>query len=129
MKIYSKVFIIFFSSTLFFISCNPSSTANFLSETEYEGFKDNIILFGRILDKITNEPLVGANVTLIDYKLGAATDIYGNYLIKYIPPGTYNIEVRFIGYQDLSLSDIKLDSNKRYLIDFNLQPELIDVWD
>jgi len=110
-------FVIFVAS-----GCNPSSTANFLfSGINYDNISKNTILFGRIVDKKTNEPLIGANVVLTGYKLGAATDFYGNYVIKNIPPGTYNIKASYVGYERSLLPDIKLDSNKIYLIDFELQ--------
>jgi len=69
------------------LSFNPASTANFLFDGE-NNLKpnDNVILFGRVVDKDTNEPIAGANITLIDYEnlkeFGSATDIFGNYLIK-----------------------------------------------
>ena len=108
--------------SLLIIGCNPTSTANILFDgTNIDRSNNNALLFGRVVDKDTNEPLVGANVTLKDYNIGAATDVYGNYLIKNISPGIYTVKVTYIGYESLILSDIKLESNKRYLTDFELQ--------
>jgi hypothetical protein len=127
MKNYSNIYIIFFASSflsLLIIGCNPTSTANILFDgTNNDRSNNNTLLFGRVVDKDTNEPLVGANVTLKDYNIGSATDIYGNYLIKDIPPGIYNVKGTYVGYKVLNLSDIKLDNKKRYLIDFELQLE------
>ena len=107
---------------LLIIGCNPTSTANILFEgTNFDRSNNNAMLFGRVVDKDTDEPLIGANVTLKDYNIGAATDVYGNYLIKNILPGVYTIKVTYIGYEVLILSDLKLKSKKRYLIDFELQ--------
>ena len=38
-------------------------------------------LSGKIVDAETREPLVGANIILIDTYMGAATDINGSYFI------------------------------------------------
>lgn len=42
---------------------------------------------GRVLDSQTNEPLIGANVSVKGTFLGAATDVDGFYTINNIPPG------------------------------------------
>ena len=120
-----KYLLFFIASSFVFlliIGCNPTSTANILFDgTNIDRSNNNALLFGRVVDKDTNEPLVGANVTLKNYNIGAATDVYGNYLIKDISPGIYTVKVTYIGYESLILSDIKLESNKRYLTDFELQ--------
>ena len=108
--------------SLLIICCNPTSTANILFDgTNIDRSNNNALLFGRVVDKDTNEPLIGANVTLKDYNIGAATDVYGNYLIRDISPGVYTIKITYVGYKALILSDIKLENKKRYLIDFELQ--------
>ena len=131
MKAYSNFYFALFSNLfllVLIIGCNPTSTAYFLYDGKnYDRQNNNALLFGRIVDKDTNAPLVGANVTLNDYRLGAATDIYGNYLIKDIPPGTYRIRAAYIGYEALFISDVNLDTNKIYLIDFKLLSEPIIV--
>ncbi len=111
---YLFFFIVSSFLSLLVICCNPTSTANILFDgTNYDRSNNNALLFGRVVDKDTNEPLVGANVTLKDYNIGSATDVYGNYLIKDIPPGIYTVKVSYIGYKSSILSDIKLDTKKR----------------
>jgi len=112
--------------SLLIIGCNPTSTANILFEgTNIDGSNNNALLLGRVVDKNTNEPIVGATVALKDYNMGSSTDVYGNYLIKDIPPGIYTVKVSYVGYKSSILSDINLETKKRYLIDFELQP---DTW-
>ncbi len=134
MKNYSNIYRMLITSSFLFIiliGCNPTSTANILFKGDGETFdklNDNAMLFGRISDKETNEPLLGAYVSLVDSEYGTACDFYGNYMMKDILPGIYNIEVGFVGYKKLVLSDIKLEINRKYLIDFKLQQEEIDIW-
>ncbi|RME02062.1 MAG: carboxypeptidase-like regulatory domain-containing protein, partial [Calditrichaeota bacterium] len=59
----------------------------------------NGIIVGYVLDDSTQTPLQGANVVLLGTRLGAATDRSGRFQIPGVPPGSYTLEVRFIGYE------------------------------
>ena len=48
---------------------------------------------GKVIDADTKEPLIGANIILLNTNLGAATDIDGNYFILNITPGTYEVKI------------------------------------
>jgi len=61
--------------------------------------KEPASLSGKILDAGTNEPLIGANVTLVGTYKGTSADFDGNYVINGIKPGDYAIKVQFIGYE------------------------------
>ena len=65
-------------------------------------------LSGKIIDKETGEPLIGANIMIEGTVLGAATDVEGNYFILQIPPGTYKVRFSMIGYQTLVMDDVRL---------------------
>ena len=53
---------------------------------------------GRVLDKSTKQPIVGATVVVADSKKGATTDATGFFQINNLEPNTYRIEVSFVGY-------------------------------
>ena len=53
---------------------------------------------GMVSDKTSGEPLPGANVLLDGTSLGAATSVDGNYIIRQVPPGNYNMIIKYIGY-------------------------------
>ncbi|PJA52544.1 MAG: hypothetical protein CO167_08775, partial [Candidatus Marinimicrobia bacterium CG_4_9_14_3_um_filter_48_9] len=42
---------------------------------------------GQIMDALTGEPLIGANVQLENTTIGAATDLDGRYFLRQIKPG------------------------------------------
>src|SRR3990167_9002556 len=46
-------------------------------------------LRGRVTDRESGEPLIGANVTVDGTSLGASSDLNGEYIILSVPPGTY----------------------------------------
>jgi len=57
---------------------------------------------GHVTDAATNGPLPGANVSIDGTAFGAASDRTGDYSIANIPPGTYSLQVSYIGYEDYS---------------------------
>lgn len=63
---------------------------------------------GRIIDKETGEPLVGALVKVVGFSQGGVTDVDGNYTLKKIPSGTYIIEVTYVGYRTLQVKDVQV---------------------
>ena len=50
-------------------------------------FSNSILLLGTpLLTLETNEPIVGANIMLLNTNIGTSTDIDGNYLLLNVPP-------------------------------------------
>ena len=89
-------------------------------------------LKGKLIDRQTKEPLAGANVILIDTRLGAATDLKGNFIIQNIPVGAYSIQFSYIGYETITKTDIIIKSNRTTFIESDLgqstmQTETIEV--
>ena len=59
-------------------------------------------LSGKITDKATQKPLIGADIYLKELKKGANADAQGNYYLKGIPEGNYTIIGSYLGYQTFS---------------------------
>lgn len=87
-------------------------------------------LSGKVVDEVTREPLIGANVILVNTDLGAATDINGNYFILNVTPGTYEVRISYVGYAPLLVQDVRIvagityELNAQLTTDFTL-PEII----
>ncbi len=77
-------------------------------------------LSGKIIDKSARFPLIGVNIYLKGTSFGTSTDLDGNYRIANIPQGSYNVEVSYIGYQRLILTDIRLENGKTTLKNIDL---------
>ena len=60
---------------------------------------DTGTVLGMVRDANTLQPLVGANVMIIDTQLGDATDLEGKFEITGIGVGTRHLQVRMIGYE------------------------------
>lgn len=67
-------------------------------------------LSGRITDT-SGAPLAGASVYISDLKKGSVSDVNGNYQIENIPPGSYVVEIKSLGYKTL-LQNISFNENK-----------------
>lgn len=79
---------------------------------------------GRVFDKSTNEPLLGANVFLQGTSLGSASDLDGMFFIRSVPPGKYTINVSYVGYNTKSV-EVEIAENKILEQDFYLEAKTI----
>ncbi len=80
---------------------------------------------GKVIDETTGEPLIGANVLILNTSIGAATDIDGNFILRYIPAGKRVIRVSYIGYQEQT-QEITLSANEVAQLEFRLSPRTIE---
>lgn len=76
------------------------------------------ILYGRILDGESRQPLEGASVFLRDARLGCTSDPDGWYTLYNVPPGKYRIAVCYLGYEekDLTLTFTEGDTLHRNIL-------------
>ena len=77
-------------------------------------------LTGKIIDKLTHEPIAYANVALfssIDSALvsGTITDDNGQFLMEKLKKGKYSIKMSFIGYQAVITNNVLLQPGTRNL--------------
>lgn len=57
---------------------------------------------GYVKDKTTGEPVLWANIILLETNMGAATDVHGHYVIPHVPKGTYEIRGVMMGYESFT---------------------------
>jgi len=82
---------------------------------------------GKVTDRETGDPLIGANVVIDGTSLGASTDINGEYTILTVPPGTYAVKVSYIGYASVTISNVRVSSNITTTQDFLVSSTAIQV--
>ena len=82
---------------------------------------------GTITDAKTGEPLPGANIVVEGTTLGSTSDLKGEYIILQVPPGTYNLQVSFIGFQKVIVGDVRVFIDQTARIDVVLEEETIQV--
>ncbi len=57
---------------------------------------------GVVTDASSGEPLVGAQVNIIDFKLGTTTNINGEYTLRRLAPGEYTLIAKYVGFKSVS---------------------------
>lgn len=77
---------------------------------------------GTVTDKQTGEALVGANIIVVGTSFGAATNVNGEYIINNIPAGNYSVKASYIGYQDVTVSNLTVNSGLTTRLNFELNP-------
>ncbi|MBN2354587.1 TonB-dependent receptor [candidate division KSB1 bacterium] len=80
---------------------------------------------GKVIDKDTKEPLIGANVFIKDTRLGAISDIEGRYVILQVEPGKYEVIVHLIGYKRMIIKDVYVRTDLTTKLDFQLETEVL----
>ncbi len=82
---------------------------------------------GKVTDLQTGEPLIGANILIQGTSLGAATNVDGEYIILNVPPNTYTLVAKYIGYKQVTQSNIKVSSNVTTEANFALPSETYEL--
>ncbi len=80
--------------------------------------KPNASISGKVFDKATNQALEYATVTVINEQSGkvingSVADAKGVFLISNLPFDTYKVNINYIGYEQITLDNITVTSDKR----------------
>ncbi|MFN5337150.1 MAG: TonB-dependent receptor [Bacteroidota bacterium] len=63
-----------------------------------------LTLRGKILHLENNEPIEAAYVWLVESNKGVPSDANGNFILKDLCPGTFTLQIRFIGHKEINRS-------------------------
>ncbi len=80
-------------------------------------------LEGKVVDAESKEPILFGNVALYqngNLLTGTQTDLDGNYVFSTIDPGTYDVEVSYVGYQPQRQVGVLVLAGKANRLDFEL---------
>ncbi len=69
-----------------------------VGERPVGGDQKEVIIYGKIVDRETGEPLIGATIYLEDVKKGAATDVDGRFSLQ-VSPGRHMVSFNCMGMQ------------------------------
>jgi hypothetical protein len=84
-------------------------------------------LVGKVIDKNTGEPLIGANIIIQGTTLGSVADYEGRFIIINIPPGSYNVKVSFIGYETVLFENVKIIVDQTTQLSVDLSAKSLQV--
>lgn len=111
----------------------------------YKEYKSNFVIYtkppvvktikttgsikGAIADAESGEMLIGASVLLVGTSWGASTDAEGNFLVKDVPAGIYQVAFSYLGYESAIVRDIKITAGDITTLDYKLKPSSTTLQD
>jgi len=95
-----------------------------ISSNSFGGITGSIS--GKLFDKSTGQVLPGAIVALVDTKLLTVADKYGHYFINNIPPGTYDIRAKMLGYAIMVIKDVNIRADHDFELNFEMVSEALE---
>ena len=82
---------------------------------------------GKVTDVYTKQGLPGVNIVIPGSKLGASTDINGEYKISNVAIGNYQVRASAIGYKTQTKTDIFVKTVKSAIVDFEMQESSVEL--
>jgi hypothetical protein len=80
-------------------------------------------IIGLVQDKNSQEALIGATVFLEGTTIGASTNAEGRFIIKNIPPKSYNIKFQYVGYVSKTIFNVVINTGNIQSFNVDLEPE------
>jgi outer membrane receptor protein involved in Fe transport len=82
---------------------------------------------GKVVDSESKEALPGANVIIegAPLTLGAATDVNGEFIILNVPPGTFAVKTRLIGYRTVTIRNVIVSVDLTTNVNFEMPTEAV----
>ncbi|HET7693841.1 MAG TPA: TonB-dependent receptor [Gemmatimonadota bacterium] len=84
------------------------------------------VLQGKVLDAMTGQPLIGAQVVVTGTDRGTITDVDGQYRLA-LSAGTYSLDVQYLGYRGKTVTGITIADDAPSYQDIALEPEAIEA--
>jgi hypothetical protein len=84
-------------------------------------------IYGKVVDAVSKEPLIGVNIVVLGTGFGASTDFDGYYKISNLEPNTYQLRASIIGYNSITATDVIVQPGKPTQIDFELNEQILEL--
>lgn len=91
------------------------------------GLRANSVVKGKIIEKGTNEPLIGVSVYLDGTTTGTVTDVDGNYELKNIADGSYILKVRYMGFETITKTGLSLKGDQILTLNFVMVEKVAEL--
>ncbi|MEW6509890.1 MAG: TonB-dependent receptor [Bacteroidota bacterium] len=89
-----------------------------------QSYKGSIV--GLVVDASTQEPLVGATVTVMERTgVGTSTDIGGRFTIGMLDVGTYSLRVSLVGYNPQVLTNVVVSTGRHTPVRVEMRESII----
>jgi hypothetical protein len=102
-----------------------------ISGTFLEGHSQELTqtIRGTVVDKVSQMPLPGANVIIINSNpvMGVTTDVEGQFKLTKVPVGTHVLKVTFIGYKEIVLPNVIVNSGKEVVLTVPIEEDIVQM--
>ncbi len=85
------------------------------------------IFEGKIVDKVTKEPIVGVNIFLIGTQYGTISNPDGSYRIPNVRGGEYDVRFSIIGYKMLIMKNVVISPDLRTRLNIELEVGAVEL--
>ena len=84
---------------------------------------------GQVVDKVAQTSLPGATIIVMGSNplIGSTTDFDGNFKLTHIPVGNISLQVSFIGYKEIVLPNIVVNSGKEVVLSIPLEEDITQM--
>ncbi len=84
------------------------------------------VIRGSVADKITKAPLPGANIIVVGSSplIGTVSDANGSFLLTGVPTGRVSVRISYLGYNDVLLSNLELNTGRELILDVELEEKI-----
>lgn len=84
---------------------------------------------GTVIDQVSQMPLPGATIVLVnsDPLIGVTSDVEGQFKITKVPVGSHALTVSFVGYKDLTLPNIVVNSGKEVVLTIPIEEDVTQM--
>ncbi|MDX2129866.1 MAG: TonB-dependent receptor [Chloroherpetonaceae bacterium] len=79
------------------------------------------VIEGQVLDRDTQQEIIGAKVEVVGTKLGTITNAFGTFQLKGLTPGTYRLRVTAPEYKSTIRSDVRVGSTQSTKLSIELK--------
>ena len=84
---------------------------------------------GLIVDKLTQSPIQGAAIYILNSKKTIKSDSIGNYTFSELNPGRYDLKITYSGYKESYISNVMVTSGKETILDIGLEDDFKNLKD
>jgi len=84
---------------------------------------------GTIIDTDSKSTLIGATVIIANTNpiIGTITDVDGNFRLEDIPVGRITLQLSYIGYENITIPNIVVNSGKEVILHLNMQESAVKL--
>ncbi len=80
-----------------------------------------VVLMGTVVDQSTGEALPGVQVKISGNGQSVYTDLDGNFEVRNLKPGTYNLDISLISYEENKIQNLVISSDIKSAVKVELK--------